>query len=80
MCNHLILAHINYFDCPKIFELLKSANEPETKTLFGQYTSKRMKDWTEITKLYERDNIFLAEAAHLLISYINYDLCVVLPT
>jgi hypothetical protein len=65
---------LTYFDCPKIFELLKQANESDAKNIFGQYTSKRMKDWSDIMKQYEKDNIFLAEAVTLLSSYVNYDL------
>jgi hypothetical protein len=54
--------------------LLKEANESDAKNFFGQYVSKRMKDWSDILKLYEKDNIHLADASHILQSQINYDL------
>lgn len=33
-----------------------------------------MKDWQEIVKLYERDSIYLGEAAQILVRNVNYDL------
>lgn len=44
-----------------------------SKNLFGQYTSKRMKDWVEILKLYEKDNIYLGEVGSLLLRNVNYE-------
>ncbi|XP_043464206.1 CDK5 regulatory subunit-associated protein 3 [Leptopilina heterotoma] len=64
--------HINYFHCKKIVEILKET-EADTKNLFGRYGSQRMKDWQEIVKLYEKDNLYLAEAAQMLIRNINYE-------
>ncbi|XP_020616313.1 CDK5 regulatory subunit-associated protein 3-like isoform X2 [Orbicella faveolata] len=65
--------YINYFHCIRIVELLK-VSESATKNIFGGYSSKRMKDWQEIVKLYEKDNVNLAEAAHLLIRNVNYEI------
>lgn len=42
--------------------------------MFGRYGSQRMKDWQEIIKRYERDSIYLGEAAQLLVRNVNYDL------
>ncbi|XP_011298825.1 CDK5 regulatory subunit-associated protein 3 [Fopius arisanus] len=64
--------HINYFHCKKIIEILKET-EADTKNLFGSYGSQRMKDWQEIVRLYEKDNLYLAEAAQMLIRNINYE-------
>lgn len=65
---------LNYFDCLRVMELLvEKENEPTTKTMFGSYTSKRMQEWNEVIKLYEKDNTFLAEAAHILITLANYE-------
>ncbi|KAJ8670554.1 hypothetical protein QAD02_001813 [Eretmocerus hayati] len=64
--------HINYFHCKKIVEILKET-EADTKNLFGRYGSQRMKDWLEIIRLYEKDNIYLAEAAQMLIRNVNYE-------
>ncbi|XP_066589774.1 CDK5RAP3 protein homolog [Prorops nasuta] len=64
--------YINYFHCIKIVEILKQT-EADTKNLFGRYGSQRMKDWQEILHLYEKDNIYLAEAAQMLMRNINYE-------
>ncbi|XP_070162322.1 CDK5 regulatory subunit-associated protein 3 [Polyergus mexicanus] len=65
-------AYINYFYCVKIVEILKET-EADTKNLFGRYGSQRMKDWQEILRLYERDNVYLAEAAQMLMRNVNYE-------
>ncbi|CAD5114313.1 DgyrCDS3452 [Dimorphilus gyrociliatus] len=65
--------YINYFHCIKIIEILKET-EKETKNIFGRYSSQRMKDWQEIVSLYEKDNLYLAEAAQLLARNVNYDI------
>ncbi|XP_068756720.1 CDK5 regulatory subunit-associated protein 3-like isoform X6 [Montipora capricornis] len=66
-------AYINYFHCVRIVELLK-VSESASKNIFGGYSSKRMKDWQEIQWLYEKNNVNLAEAAHLLIRNVNYEI------
>lgn len=53
-------------------EILKET-EADTKNLFGRYGSQRMKDWQEILRLYEKDNIYLAEAAQMLMRNVNYE-------
>ena len=63
---------INYFHCKKIIEILKET-EADSKNLFGRYGSQRMKDWIEIVKLYEKDNLYLAEAAQMLVRNVNYE-------
>lgn len=64
---------INYFHCLKIVEILKET-EADSKNLFGRYGSQRMRDWQEIVKLYERDNIYLAEAAQMLQRNVSYEI------
>jgi len=64
---------INYFYCIKIVEILKET-EADTKNLFGRYGSQRMKDWQEILRLYEKDNVYLAEAAQMLMRNVNYEI------
>lgn len=39
-------------------EILKET-EADSKNIFGFYSSQRMKDWQEIIKLYEKDNVYL---------------------
>ncbi|KAG7203765.1 hypothetical protein KM043_013788 [Ampulex compressa] len=72
IANLLSGAFINYFYCLKIIEILKET-EADTKNVFGRYGSQRMKDWQEIVRLYEKDNIYLAEAAQMLIRNVNYE-------
>ncbi|XP_075233414.1 CDK5 regulatory subunit-associated protein 3 [Lycorma delicatula] len=72
IANLLSGAYINYFHCKRIVELLKET-EADTKNLFGRYGSQRMKDWQEILSLYEKDNVYLAEAANLLIRNVKYE-------
>lgn len=64
--------YINYFHCKKIIEILKET-EVDSKNLFGRYGSQRMKDWQEIVRLYEKDNIYLAEAAQMLVRNVNFE-------
>lgn len=48
----------DYHVCKRIVEILKNTDK-DSKNIFGQYTSKRLLDWQEIVKLYEKDNLFL---------------------
>ncbi|KAF2882571.1 hypothetical protein ILUMI_23588 [Ignelater luminosus] len=64
--------HINYFHCLKIIEILKET-EADTKNLFGRYGSQRMKDWQNVVSLYQRDGVYLAEAAQMLIRNVNFE-------
>ncbi|CAH0723953.1 unnamed protein product, partial [Brenthis ino] len=66
-------SYINYFHCIKIIEILKET-EADTKNLFGRYGSQRMKDWQDVVKSYEKDNLYLAEAAQMLVRNINYEI------
>lgn len=64
--------HINYFHCLSIVDILKET-EADTKNLFGRYGSQRMKDWQDIISSYEKDNIYLAEAAQILMRNVNFE-------
>uniref|UniRef100_U5EMN2 Putative cdk5 activator-binding protein n=1 Tax=Corethrella appendiculata TaxID=1370023 RepID=U5EMN2_9DIPT len=66
-------AHINYFHCVQIIEILKTT-EADTKNVFGRYGSQRMKDWQEIVRAYEKDDIYLAEAAQILVRNLNFEI------
>lgn len=66
-------SYINYFHCLKIIDILKET-EKDTKNLFGRYGSKRMKDWQDVVKSYEKENLYLAEAAQMLVRNINYEI------
>ncbi|XP_049770734.1 CDK5 regulatory subunit-associated protein 3 [Schistocerca cancellata] len=65
-------SYINYFHCKKIVEILKET-EADSRNFFGSYGSKRMKDWQEVLRLYEKDNVYLADAAQMLIRNVTYE-------
>ncbi|XP_052426927.1 CDK5 regulatory subunit-associated protein 3 isoform X1 [Carassius gibelio] len=65
-------SYIHYFHCLRIIEILKGT-EASTKNIFGRYSSQRMKDWQEIVSLYEKDNVYLAEVASILIRSVSYE-------
>jgi len=65
-------SNINYFHCLKIVEILKDT-EKESKNFFGSYGSQRMKDWQQIVKMYQSENIYLAEAASILSQNVVYE-------
>ena len=65
--------NINFFHCLKIVDILKET-EKDSKNFFGQYGSQRMTDWNEILRLYEKENIYIAEASQLLIQSVVYEL------
>ncbi|CAB3396694.1 unnamed protein product [Caenorhabditis bovis] len=66
-------SYINYFHCVKIIEILRET-EKDTKNFLGFYSSQRMKDWQEIESMYEKDNVFLAEAAQVLQRLVQYEI------
>ena len=65
-------SNINYFHCLKIVDILKDT-EKDSKNFFGSYGSQRMKDWQQIVKMYESDNIYLAEAASVISQNVSYE-------
>ncbi|UYV67249.1 cdk5rap3 [Cordylochernes scorpioides] len=65
--------HLTYFECLEIVEILKKT-EANTKNIFGQYSSKKIKDWQEIIKLYEKNNVYLAEAAQIMMRNVKYEI------
>lgn len=64
--------HINYFHCLSIVDILRET-EADTKNLFGRYGSQRMKDWQDVIHSYEKENIYLAEAAQILMRNVNFE-------
>ncbi|ODN00152.1 CDK5 regulatory subunit-associated protein 3 [Orchesella cincta] len=63
---------INYFHCVRIVEVLKET-EADSKNFLGMYGSKRMKDWQEILKLYQKDCLYLAECGAILARNVIYE-------
>lgn len=66
-------AHINYFHCLQILEILKKT-EADTKNVFGRYSSQRYANWQEIVKAYERDSVYIAEAAQIFSRNVQYEI------
>ena len=74
MNNYLVVfAAISYFHCVKIVEVLKET-EAESKNIFGMYGSRRMKDWQDILKSYQADNLYLSECASILCRNVVYEI------
>lgn len=65
--------NINYFHCLQIVGILRET-EKDSKNFFGSYGSQRMKDWQEVVRLYEREQVYLAEASQLLSQAIAYEI------
>ncbi|KAK7789713.1 hypothetical protein R5R35_014753 [Gryllus longicercus] len=65
-------SYINYFHCKNIIEILRET-EASSRNIFGSYGSQRMKDWQEIVKLYEKDSVYLAEVAQMLMRNVNFE-------
>ena len=55
----------NYFQCRQVMDKLQGTSEAE-KNLWGQYTNPRTKLLGSILSDYEKDNLFIADAAHAL--------------
>lgn len=56
---------LNYYTCKQIVEILKQT-EADSKNIFGYYSSQRMKDWQEVIKAYEKNNVYMAEIAQII--------------
>lgn len=67
----LVFSDINYFHCLRIIDLLKET-ESSSKNIFGMYSSKRMKDWIEISRLYGKEDIYLGKSIQMLIALLIY--------
>lgn len=48
--------------------------EKDSKNIFGGYSSQRMKDWGAVLKLYEKDSLYMGEAAQILARNISYEI------
>jgi hypothetical protein len=56
---------LTYFDCKALLALLEASPEGQQKNFFGQFTSPTIKKWTALVRLYEKNNVFAAEAARV---------------
>lgn len=64
---------IHYFNCLKIVEILRET-EKDSKNFLGMYSSQRMKDWNSVIGLYQKNNVYLGEAASLLQRNVAYEI------
>lgn len=71
--NLILLSDINYFHCLQIVEILKTT-EKDTKNIFGSYSSKRIKDWQQVLKDYEKNNLYLGEASQIFTRNVTYEI------
>ena len=64
---------IHYYTCLEIVEILKKT-EADSKNIFGYYSSQRMKDWQDIVKMYQKDNLYLAEIAQIISRNVTHEI------
>lgn len=72
IANILSGRQLTFTTCKQIVEILKET-EADSKNIFGYYSSQRMKDWQDIISKYEKDSIFLGEAAQIISRDVNYE-------
>ncbi|VDP26715.1 unnamed protein product, partial [Soboliphyme baturini] len=65
--------YLTYYHCLRIVEILR-VTESDSKNIFGRYSSQRMTDWQEIIDLYEKESVYLAEAAELLQQFAQFQI------
>lgn len=68
-------ADLTYYDAMEIMNILKrTVEDAESKTLFGGYKVKSLKDWDEIIKAFNSNNVYLADAAQILVQIALYEM------
>jgi len=64
---------LDYFACKKLVELLSNS----AKDLFGRLKDEKARKWTDIVADYEREDVFLAEAAQILARQVDIEVSAV---
>eukprot|EP01080_Neovahlkampfia_damariscottae_P009285 gene9285-1373_t len=64
---------IDYNNTKRILEILDQT-EPKTTSFLGFGGNKRIKTWTYILKLYDYDNVYLAEIISNLVNKVNFEI------
>eukprot|EP00747_Dinoflagellata_sp_TGD_P194148 gnl/TRDRNA2_/TRDRNA2_61229_c0_seq1.p1 gnl/TRDRNA2_/TRDRNA2_61229_c0~~gnl/TRDRNA2_/TRDRNA2_61229_c0_seq1.p1 ORF type:complete len:537 (-),score=170.05 gnl/TRDRNA2_/TRDRNA2_61229_c0_seq1:39-1649(-) len=64
----------DFFKIDELWKLLEKSDEGKKKNMLGQYTSPEVKVWKQAFDAYKRNNVFLADAAKIMVQCTKYDI------